>query len=92
MSENVKIYCGSGKAFGNYGQIGISLCLDDLPSDYVTTSKNGKRYINLKLSPKQGTDQYGKTHYLEVDTWRPEKKSSFGQSNDFSNGSNGVPF
>ena len=91
-----KLYCGSGKAIGQYGQISVSLCLDELASDYITTAKNGKRYINLKLSPKKETDQYGKTHYLEIDTWRPNQPTinQIGQEPNWANSDmqSGVPF
>ena len=31
--------------------------------------------INLNVQKRQnGPDQYGKTHYLAVDTWKPEAK------------------
>lgn len=68
-----KIYCGSGKA-GKYG-INLNLCLSDLPKEHINEYK-GKKYIKLKVGEKRQADQYGKTHYLEVDTWKPEKKDS----------------
>ena len=66
---NEKIYCGSGKEFGKYGTVNISICIDDIPIQYKKQSKNGKTYINLKVQKKKETDKYGKTHYVEVDTW-----------------------
>lgn len=68
-----KIYCGNGKAFGNYGQIGVSVCLTDLPKKHIT-EYNGKKYIKLKISPRKEVDKYGNTHSVEVDTWKPEPK------------------
>jgi len=93
-NQQPKIYCGSGKSVGQYGQISISVCMDDLASDYITTAKNGKRYINLKLSPKKETDQYGKTHYLEIDTWKPEPRNAQPQNNWANSDAmeSGVPF
>ena len=80
-NQQQKIYCGSGKEFGQYGTVNISICLDDLPSDYITTSqKNGKRYVNLKLNRKREVDQWGKTHSLEVDTWLPNQQNGQNQS------------
>jgi hypothetical protein len=85
-NQSTKLYCGSGKIVGQYGIISMSVCLDELPQEYITTAKNGKRYINLKCCPKKTPDQFGKTHYLEVDTWKPEKKNnSGGQSNNWAN-------
>ena len=71
---NNKIFCGSGKEFGNYGTVNISVCLSDLPKEFITEGSNGKKYMRLKLNRKREPDQYGNTHSLEVDTWKPEKK------------------
>ena len=73
MSE--KIYCGSGKEFGNFGSVNLSICLSDLPKEFITESKNGKKYINIVLNKKKQVDQYGKTHSLEVNTYKPEPKT-----------------
>jgi hypothetical protein len=36
---------------------------------------NGKKYIKVNVSAKKdGADEYGKTHYLAVDTFKPEAK------------------
>jgi len=76
-----KIFCGSGKEIGQYGQISISVCISDLPNDYITTGKNGKKYINLKVTKKKEVDQWGKTHGVEVDTWKPEPRNAQPQNN-----------
>ena len=57
-----KIYAGSGKTRnGQYGEFyGISVCLDDIPEEHITTARNGKRYVNLTINKKKETDQYGK--------------------------------
>jgi len=69
-----KIYVGSGKVVGKYGQIGVSLCVSDIPKEHIFTSqKTGKKYINLKVCEKKQVDQYGKTHYVEIDTWQPNQ-------------------
>lgn len=72
-----KIYCGSGKTRnGNYGEFqAISICLDDLPQEHITTAKNGKKYVNLTVSKKKEVDQYGKDLTVVVDTWKPEQKT-----------------
>ena len=71
---NNKIFCGSGKEFGIYGTVNISVCLSDLPKEHITEGSSGKKYIRLKLNRKREPDQYGHTHSLEVDTWKPEKQ------------------
>jgi hypothetical protein len=67
-----KIYCGSGKRVGNYGTIAVSICLDDIPSEYKQKSKNGKTYVNIRVDEKREVDQYGKSHTVTVDTWKPD--------------------
>lgn len=72
MSEQ-KIYCGSGKEKFNGELIDIVLCLSDLPKDKIF-EYDKKKYIKLKVGKKRETDKYGKSHYVEVDMFVPEKK------------------
>lgn len=69
-----KIYAGSGKTkTGQYGDFfAVSICLDDIPEEHVTTAKNGKRYVNLTVNKKKEADQYGKDLSVQVDTWKPD--------------------
>lgn len=69
MSEQ-KIYCGSGVTKSE-GWQKVSICLSDLPKEYITTAKNGKKYINLNINKKKEADQYGKDISVSVDTWKP---------------------
>ena len=71
MSE--KIYCGTGKKHTDYDIVNVSLCLTDLPKEHIFEYKD-KKYIKLKVVGKKEVDQFGKTHYVEVDTWKPEQK------------------
>lgn len=68
-----KIFCGSGKTFGQYGQVLINLCLSEIPHEFIRES-NGKKYVNLKLNKKKEVDARGNTHYIEVDTWKPQQQ------------------
>jgi hypothetical protein len=81
--ENKKIFCGNGRNFGKYGQIGINVCLTDIPSEYIQTSKNGKKYVKLKIN-KLKEPAKDRDYYIEVDTWKP------GQSNNNINNNNTV--
>ena len=71
MSE--KIYCGTGKKHPDYEIVNVALCLSDLPKEHIFEYKD-KKYIKLKVVEKKEPDKFGKTHYVEVDTWRPEPK------------------
>ena len=70
-----KIFCGNGRVVNSWKR-GISVCVDDIPKEYVTTSKNGKRYIRLNVVDLKQKNQWGKDVSVEVDTWKP------GQNND----------
>jgi hypothetical protein len=74
--ENKTIYVGSGKTHqGKYGEFfKVSICLSDLPKEFITEAKNGKKYINLSINRKKDPDQYGKDLSVQVDTWKPEPK------------------
>tara|TARA_R100000781_G_C3971023_1_gene90165 strand:- start:36 stop:311 length:276 start_codon:yes stop_codon:yes gene_type:complete len=79
MSEKTeKIYVGSGVEKFEGNLINSTICLTDIQqnaADYVFEF-NGKKYIKVKVQKKKEVDQYGKTHFVEVDTWKPEAKSS----------------
>jgi len=72
--NNPKIYCGSGKEFGQYGTVNCSICLDDIPQEHWQKGKNGKTYLPIKINKKREPDQWGKTHSVEVDTWKPNQQ------------------
>jgi|TARA_R110002012_G_scaffold310425_1_gene518634 hypothetical protein len=68
-----KIYVGSGTEKFDGNLVSCSLCLSDLPSEHVF-EYSGKKYIKLNVQKKKQADEYGKTHYVAVDTWKPEPK------------------
>lgn len=75
MSEQ-KIYVGNGVSKFNGEMVSCSLCLTDLPQEHMF-EYNGKKYIKLNVSSKRdGVDEYGKTHYITVDTFKPEEKTA----------------
>ena len=67
-----KIYVGSGVSKFDGDQVACSLCLTDLPQEHMF-EYNGKN-IKLIVQKKREADQYGKTHYVAIDTWKPEPK------------------
>jgi len=68
-----KIYVGNGTSKFDGNQVACSVCLTDLPQEHMF-EYNGKKYIKLIVQEKKNTDEYGKTHYVAVDTWKPEEK------------------
>jgi len=86
--ENRKIFIGSGKKkeFSNGGSIiNASICIDDLlqqVNEFATQSTgNGKKYIKLKIGSRKQADNFGNTHFIEIDTWKPEPQ----QGGEYSN-------
>ncbi len=75
MSEvKDKIYVGSGKEKFDGDQVAVSVCLSDLPKDWIF-EYNNKKYVKLIVQKKREVDQYGKTHYVAIDTFKPEQKT-----------------
>lgn len=68
-----KIYVGSGTEKFEGNLISISICLTDLSQEWMF-EYNGKKYIKLNVQKKREADQYGKTHYVAIDTFKPEVK------------------
>ena len=90
MAED-KIYCGSGIEKFDGDLIDIVIDIDKVNAQQTIFEYSGKRYIKLKVVKKREPDQYGKTHYVQVDTWIPEKQSEpKPESSD--NFDDGIPF
>ena len=71
-----KIYCGAGRIVsGKFGDITkISLSKDNINSMVKYMKENGLDWINLELKEKKEKQEGKPTHYLQVDTWKPEAK------------------
>lgn len=69
MANSEKIYVGKGKQqFENL--VRISVCLDDVPAEFVN-EYNGKKYVSLDVVSRREVDQYGNSHYVAVNTYKP---------------------
>ncbi len=78
MSEE-RIYVGSGVEKFEGNLVNVSVCLTDIKSNAEEHifEYNGKKYIKLKVQKKKdGADDYGKTHFVEVDTFKPDPKKN----------------
>lgn len=77
MSNNSKIYVGNGteKFDGDMVEFSVNLTKLTAEAGEHINEYKGSKYIKLKLAKKKGgADEYGKTHYVEVDTWKPTAK------------------
>ena len=76
MSDKIYIGTAKEKTFSDGGSIiNIMLSLDGMKGhfdNYGFTTDQGKKKIKLVLSQRKEPDQYGNTHYVTVDTWKPE--------------------
>lgn len=91
MSEE-KIYVGSGKeiTFKDGGSIiKINISPDDLVKLNNAKSKGG--WVNLELHKRKAPSEKGQTHYLCVDTWKPEATNTKSNSAPV-NESDDIPF
>ena len=78
MEKPKKIYVGNGVEKFDGDLVQTSVCLTDITNnakDFIF-EYNNKEYIKLKVVKKREIDQYGKSHYVEVDTWKPEPKNN----------------
>lgn len=53
--------------------------------EFVRKHKNEKGYINLEIVPRKEESEYGDTHSIKLDTWKPDPNRAKG------NGGGGKP-
>ena len=61
--------------------VDASVCLTDIPKEHVFEFE-GKKYVKLNVVKKREADQYGKTHYIEINTYKPEEKKVVSKQDD----------
>ncbi len=76
-----KIYVGGGEEKFDGDVINICINLSELPEEYMFDGKKGK-YIKLDVCKRQAVGEYGDTHYVKVDTWKPEQKQEAKEEED----------
>ena len=90
-----KIYVGGGKAIQTqYGTLlKLSFNKDDL--DKLKANLNEKGWVNVNCNERKEVSQYGQTHSLVIDDWKPEaKEGTQGKqvSNEETFDDNSIPF
>lgn len=73
MSNEQRIFCGSGKIITTqYGEMTkLSFSEKDAQSILTYAAENGG-WCNCVLKEKKTKVQGKPTHYIEIDTWKPE--------------------
>ena len=51
-----------------------SICLSDIPRELITTSKNGKKYLNIEVNELRQPSQYGATHAVKMSVKKGDRK------------------
>lgn len=52
-----------------------SICLTDIPEDKITTSSNGKKYVNIVVDQRKEKDQYDNTHTVYMSQSKDERQA-----------------
>ena len=98
MENNEKIYIGSGKEKFEGSLVEATINLSKIMKtckDFIF-EYGGDKYIKLKVVKKKQEDQYGKSHYVEVDTWKPasaeDKGLSYGEPDKVKQPDEELPF
>jgi len=73
-NQKPRTYVGKGVKVGKFDLINISICIDDVES-YVY-EYNGKRYAKLVVGGLRETDQYGKTHSVWINDYKPTENQT----------------
>lgn len=55
-----------------------SICLTDIPKEFITEGKNGKKYVNFAVSKRKETSQFGETHTITVSKPKDQRKEGEG--------------
>ena len=53
----------------------LDICLSDLPSEAITTGKNGKKYIKLVCAERKAEGKFGETHYIALSQTKEEREA-----------------
>ena len=80
MADDKKIYVGRGKYMFEGAAFSFSINMTRLKQEAEWLKENehmmefkGSNFLKFKVTPlKDGKDQNGKTHKVEVDLWKPD--------------------
>lgn len=80
-------YVGKGKQVYGKGLINFSICLEDILGNIEITeearalldlfserAKNGKHYVNCTMGTLKQPNQWGDTHSVWLNTWKPNQQ------------------
>ena len=73
METTKKVYLANLKSFGNYGSLKGRVYLPKTDGHWQTDDK-GAKYLPFIINVNKEPDQYGNTHHMVLDQWKPEDK------------------
>lgn len=76
MENSEKIFCGSAKVINTkYGELTkLSFHKDDINRIVSFMKDSNSDWANLVIKAKKDPQEGKPTHYLEIDTWKPEPR------------------
>jgi len=73
--ENKRNFVGNGTAVEGYNLINFSVNLSKINKEDTFQGTDGNTYVKFTIGEKrESPDQYGKTHSVWVDEYKPEEK------------------
>jgi len=84
-NQNDAVFVGNGKQV-HEKITNVSICLTDA-KDYAK-EYNGKHYLNVQVIKRNQPDQYGKTHFVKINDYKPKEQ----QNNEPVSAGTGLPF
>ena len=67
-----KIYVGGAKAKEwEDGNTSFNISFSDADIKLLIENQNEKGYVNLKMNKRREPSQYGQTHSIVIDDWKP---------------------
>lgn len=73
METTKKVYLANLKSFGNFGSIKGRIYADKTAEHWQTDDK-GRKYLPIIINLNKEPDQYGNTHVVILDTYKPESQ------------------
>lgn len=71
MADKIYLKCSAKARTTQFGEVlNLGIKVEDL-ADFCRKHKNERGYLNLTISPRRETGQYGDTHSVYLDTYTP---------------------
>lgn len=68
-----RIFIGNAKRINDF-LIGGSICVTDIPKEWIKEYKNGKKYLNINIYQRKEKDKFGNDYSISINTFVPDKK------------------